>query len=184
MLLLEMPTEEDIRSSFCKSPELQPAGDADKSEKVLLTFTTDFGSGIPELVHGVAASKWVLSLGTSCLVDCDKWHGGDLGEKKGDWFAEKNAEEDDDIFLEVMAVKDPNIELSSRMSMLVVVWFPITEDIESHTCTPFIRNNLWNIMSLSVTTCIPNFQWSNNQYGQKKKESKKWMFYYCYVDGS
>lgn len=41
----------------------------------------------------------------------------DRGEKKGDWFAEKNAEDDDDIFLKVMAGKDLNLELSSPCSI-------------------------------------------------------------------
>ena len=51
-----------------------------------------------------------------CL-DSDKWHVGDLGEKKGDWFAEKNTEDDDDRFLEVVTGKDPNLELSSPSSI-------------------------------------------------------------------
>lgn len=57
MLLLEMPTEEDIRSSFCKSTELHPAGDADTSDKVHLTFTSEFGSGISEVVLEGAKPK-------------------------------------------------------------------------------------------------------------------------------
>ena len=51
-----------------------------------------------------------------CL-DSDKWHVGDLEEKKGDWFAEKNTEDDDDRFLEVVTGKDPNLELSSPSSI-------------------------------------------------------------------
>jgi len=49
MLLLEMPTGEDLRSSFIKPPEVHPAGDADTSEKVHLTFTVEFGSGISKV---------------------------------------------------------------------------------------------------------------------------------------
>lgn len=83
-----MPSEEDIRSRFCISPELQTAGEADISERVLVSFTLEFCSGTPELVLGPARSKWVLLNGAD-LVESDKWHDGDLGEKKGDWFAEK-----------------------------------------------------------------------------------------------
>lgn len=57
MLLLEIPTEEDIRSSFCMSPELNPAGDADKSENAHLTLTSEFGSGISEVVLDGTKSK-------------------------------------------------------------------------------------------------------------------------------
>lgn len=86
MVVPEMPpTEEDLQSSFWKSLELIAAGEANTSEVVQLTFTRGNGSGTPELVLGGAASKRMLSLGASSLVDSDKWQdGGDLGEKKGD----------------------------------------------------------------------------------------------------
>jgi len=120
-VLLEMPTEEDMRSRFCKSPALQPAGDAATSEKEHPTFTIDFGSGIPEMVLGAAASEWILSLGASGRKDSDNWHDDDLGEKKGDWLAEKKAEDEDDMFLELFAVKGPSVvELSSWISIIAV----------------------------------------------------------------
>jgi len=57
MLLLETPTGEDLRSSFTKPPELHPAGDADTSEKLHLTFTVEFGSGISKVVVEGARPK-------------------------------------------------------------------------------------------------------------------------------
>ena len=153
-----MPTEEDIRSSFCKSTELHPAGDADTSDKVHLTFTSEFGSGISEVVLEGAKPKWILLLGTSSLADSDNWHDdGDLGEKKGDWFAEKKAEDDDDIFLVVMAFKDPNMGLSSWISMPALVRFPIMQDSKSHALNHTIYIWSWDYVKVSHKI------YSNNQ---------------------
>ena len=112
-----MPVEEDIRSSCGKLLETPAAGAGDISDNTYLTFTRDSGSGIPELELRGSALKCRLSQLASDLVDSDNWHEGDLGEKKGDWFAEKNAEDDDDMFLKVVDCNAPNLELSSPKSM-------------------------------------------------------------------
>lgn len=56
MLLLEMSIEED----------------ADAFAKLLLMFTRDCGTGIPELVLGRAKFDWILLLEASGLVDSSK----------------------------------------------------------------------------------------------------------------
>lgn len=43
--------------------------------------------------------------------------GGDLGEKKGDWFAEKNADDEDERFLEGVADNTAALELSCWSSI-------------------------------------------------------------------
>ena len=48
------------------------------------------------------------------------WHVGDLGEKKGDWFAEKNAEDEDDKFLKAVLGLGANLELSSPASIFLI----------------------------------------------------------------
>jgi hypothetical protein len=67
------------------------------------------------------ASRLILSFESSGLKVSDKWHDDVLGEKKGDWLAEKKAEDDDDIFLKLIAAKGPKVEeLSSWLSILAV----------------------------------------------------------------
>ena len=75
-------------------------------------------------------------------LDSDKWHVGDLGEKKGDWSAEKNTEDDDDIFLEVVAGKDPNLELSS-LSSIFTSFSAIQRYQISCRCSTY-EEPLWN----------------------------------------
>jgi len=118
MVLLEIPTEEDIRSSLCISPEVQAAGDAAATSEIV-----HFCSGTTELVlvEAAAASRWILSFEASGLKVSDKWHDDVLGEKNGDWLAEKKAEDDEDIFLKLIAAKGPKVEeLSSWTSILAV----------------------------------------------------------------
>lgn len=69
------------------------------------------GRGSLVTSHVLEEFRW------SNLVDSDGWDFGDLGEKKGDWIAETNADEEDDRFREVVADNAPNLELSCRSSI-------------------------------------------------------------------
>jgi len=169
-----------MRSRFCKSPALQLAGDAATSGKVHPTFTRDFGSGIPELLLGAATSRWILSLGASGCKDSDNWHDDDLGEKNGDWLAEKKAEDEDDMFLKLGVVKGPTVvELSSWISILEVtdgVWM-FSDYRRYHVpCTwNLLEDELWNLRK-RVHQSEAAFWISNHSVFQYCRKKQNWMF--------
>lgn len=115
-MLLKMPVEEPTQSNFWELLEIHVAGAGEMSDNACLTFDTISGWRIPELLRG-STLNGKLSHGAPDLVDSDNWNDDDLGEKKGDWFAEKNAEDDDDISLKVVG-KEPNLQLSSPEAIL------------------------------------------------------------------
>lgn len=127
-----MPVEDVIRLNFWKSFAMPETGSLVISAKASLVFARHSGSGIPELELRGSPLRWVLSYWASERVDSDTWHVGDLGEKKGDWFAEKNADDEDEI-LDVVTGNNPNLELSSRRSILTKS--PDSKGINSHACS-------------------------------------------------
>lgn len=106
-------------STFQKSFEVQAAETWQTSFEANLTFVKDSGSGVSG--HVFVLAPW------HGLSECvDNRPVGDLGEKKGDWFAEKNVEEDDERFLNVVLGNDPNLELSAWRSIFTISWFCIS----------------------------------------------------------